>query len=84
MIEIANKLINLVNGRYSKKLNIKASGLLDNSLSSPFATFISNQIALFPNTDIQIKLNNVGIINTAEINSRIVLPLEILAIKSPT
>ena len=37
-----------------------------------------------PKTDIQIKLNKVGRISTAAINSLMVLPFDILAINSPT
>src|SRR5690606_994746 len=84
MIAMVKKLTILVRGRYSKKRNIKASGSVANLLNAPSATFPSNQIALFPKTAIQIKLNIVGMIKTAATNSRIVRPLEILAINSPT
>jgi len=86
MIIIARtiKLNTLESGRYSKNLNIKSSGSETKVLNAPFATLKSNQIALFPKTDIQIKLNNVGIIKTAAINSRTLLPFEIFDINSPT
>lgn len=74
----------LESGRYSKNLNIRASGSETKALSAPFAILKSIQIALLPKTDIQIKLNSVGMIKTAAINSRILRPLEIFAIKSPT
>lgn len=86
MIIIARtiKLKTLESGKYSKNLNIKASGSETRALSAPLATLKSNQIALFPKTDIQIKLNKVGMIKTAAMNSRILLPFEILAMNSPT
>src|SRR5690606_33364518 len=84
IIPITAKLDIVDSGRYSKNLNISASELEANLLNAPFATLRSNQIALFPKTDIQIKLNKVGMINTAPINSLMVLPFEIFAINSPT
>src|SRR5690606_15019455 len=84
MIAITTKLTIEESGRYSKNLNINAAGLDANSLSLPIATFRSNQTALFPKIVIQKKLNTLGMINTAPTNSRIVLPLEILAINNPT
>src|SRR5699024_9421859 len=84
IIDIVKKLVIELRGKYAKNSNINASGLLAIVLNAPSATFISNQMALFPNTDIQIKLNSVGSNNTAAIYSRIVRPLEILAINNPT
>src|SRR5690606_25971606 len=71
IIAIVKKLIVSVKGKYSKKRNISASGSVASRLSVPLAILLSNQIALFPITDIQIKLNKVGIIKTAPTNSRI-------------
>lgn len=84
IIEITIKLKILERGRYSKNLNIRASGSDTREVSVPCATLKSIQIALLPKTDIQIKLNNVGMIKTAAINSRMLRPFEIFAIKSPT
>src|SRR5690606_37227402 len=60
IMALTKKLTISVRGRYSKKRNISASGLVANWLNAPLATLKSNHIALFPNTDIQIKLNKVG------------------------
>src|SRR5690606_26047783 len=84
IMAIVKKLAIFVNGKYSRNRNIRASGLLANWLNAPLATLTSNHIALLPKTDIHIKLNKVGIIKTATINSLIVLPFEILAINNPT
>ena len=84
MIPITIKLINLVNGRYSKNLNIRESGSVASALNAPSATWLSSHMALLPNTDIHIKLKIEGRISTAAINSRMVLPFDILAMNRPT
>src|SRR5690606_32413638 len=84
MIAMVKKLTILVRGRYSIKPNNNASGSVANLINDPSATFTPNQIALFPKTTFQINLNIVGMIKTAATNSRIVRPLETLAINSPT
>src|SRR5699024_884960 len=77
-------LIISVKGRYFKNSKVNASGLEASIPRAPSAILKSNQMALFPKTDIQIILNSVGNKRTAAINSWIVLPFEMRAINNPT
>src|SRR5690606_16513984 len=84
MIAMVKKLTIVVRGRYCKKRNINPSGSGASLVSATSATFTDKRSALLPTTAIQIKLNMVGMIKPAATNSRIVRPLETLAINSPT
>src|SRR5690606_31896127 len=84
IIKIAKILTTFVNGKYSKNLNNKRSALSTTADNVPFAVCWSSHVALCPKKVIHKKLNKVGIISTAPINSRTVRPLEIFAINKPT
>src|SRR5690606_11397550 len=68
IMAITKKLTISVRGRYTKNQNIRASGLVVNWLNAPLAKLKTNHIAIYQNTDNQIKLNKVGMNKTAAIN----------------
>src|SRR5690606_7820276 len=72
-------------GRYSKKWNIPVE--ISAAIAwptSPAATPVSMNIAVLPNTVIQMKVKPAGMNSTAVTNSRTVRPREMRAMNMPT
>src|SRR5574344_1263188 len=84
IIAMAIALIYFAIGKYSKKVNSKISGLSTNFLKAPLAILVSTQMAPVPKTVIHRNMKSDGINMTASTYSRMVRPLELRAMNSPT
>lgn len=81
---ITNTDSSLLNGYFSNTMNTAVSGEATIFINSARLQSPETFKAMVPKTESQIIVKTVGAITVPIINSRIVLPLEILAINIPT